>query len=33
MPFYSALSVGAVFIKADVWLYNNTLPLAMNRQP
>jgi hypothetical protein len=25
IPFYSALSVGAVSVEADVWLYNNTL--------
>ena len=25
VPFYSALSVGAVSIEADVWLYNDTL--------
>ena len=25
VPFYSALSVGAVSIEADVWLYNGTL--------
>lgn len=25
VPFYSALSVGAVSVEADVWLYNNTL--------
>lgn len=25
IPFYSALSVGAVSIEADVWLYNGTL--------
>ncbi|PMD24881.1 hypothetical protein NA56DRAFT_699679 [Hyaloscypha hepaticicola] len=25
VPFYTALSVGAISIKADVWLYNGTL--------
>ena len=25
MPFYSAISVGAVSVEADVWLYNGTL--------
>ena len=25
IPFYSALSVGAVSVEADVWLYNGTL--------
>lgn len=25
VPFYSALSVGAVSVEADVWLYNDTL--------
>lgn len=25
VPFYSALSVGAISIEADVWLYNDTL--------
>lgn len=25
VPFYSALSVGAVSVEADVWLYNSTL--------
>ena len=25
LPFYSALSVGAISIEADVWLYNGTL--------
>lgn len=25
VPFYSALSVGAISIEADVWLYNGTL--------
>ena len=25
MPFYSALSVGAVSVESDIWLYNGTL--------
>ena len=25
IPFYSALSVGAISVEADVWLYNGTL--------
>jgi len=25
VPFYSALSVGAISVEADVWLYNDTL--------
>ena len=28
IPFYSALSVGAVSIEADVWLYNGTLHIG-----
>lgn len=28
LPFYSALSVGAVSIEADVWLYNGTLHVS-----
>ena len=28
VPFYSALSVGAVSIEADVWLYNGTLHIG-----
>ncbi|KAK3679792.1 hypothetical protein LTR78_000168 [Recurvomyces mirabilis] len=28
LPFYSALSVGAVSVEADVWLYNDTLHIG-----
>ena len=31
VPFYSALSVGAVSIEADVWLYNDTLFVGHER--
>lgn len=31
VPFYSALSVGAVSIEADVWLYNGTLYVGHER--
>lgn len=31
VPFYSALSVGAVSIEADVWLINNTLHIGHER--
>ena len=31
-PFYSALSVGAVSIEADVWLYNGTLYVGHEEQ-
>lgn len=31
VPFYSALSVGAVSIEADVWLYNETLYVGHER--
>ena len=30
IPFYSALSVGAVSIEADVWLYNGTLHVGIS---
>lgn len=28
LPFYSALSVGAISVEADVWLYNDTLHVS-----
>ena len=31
VPYYSALSVGAVSIEADVWLYNGTLHVGHER--
>jgi hypothetical protein len=31
VPFYSALSVGAISIEADVWLYNGTLHVGHER--
>lgn len=31
IPFYSALSVGAVSVEADVWLYNGTLHVGHER--
>ncbi len=31
MPFYSALSVGAVSVESDVWLYNGTLYVGHER--
>ena len=31
MPFYSALSVGAVSVEADVWLYGDTLYVGHER--
>lgn len=29
IPFYSALSVGAASVEADVWLYNGTLHVSL----
>ena len=31
VPFYSAISVGAVSVEADVWLYNGTLHVGHER--
>lgn len=31
VPFYSALSVGAISVEADVWLYNDTLHVGHER--
>lgn len=31
VPFYSAISVGAVSVEADVWLYNGTLYIGHER--